>query len=201
MSTVIGLYRPGSSIVHALPAGLKLSALIVAGAASLLIRTPGQTAAALGTVLVGYLAARIPLREVLRSLRPMLWVIAPLLAFQGLVVGWSRASVIVGVIVALVLLANLVTFTTLTSDLVDVAVRACRPVRWVGVDPERVGLTLNVAIRAVPLVIELAAQCREAQHARGLSASPRAFAVPLVVGALRRADQLGDALAARGFDD
>ena len=56
-------------------------------------------------------------------------------------------------------------------------------------------------IRAVPQVIDLGRRVREAQHARGLAASPRAFAVPLIVGALRRADAMGDALAARGLDD
>ena len=115
--------------------------------------------------------------------------------------GWQRASVIVGVLLALVLLANLVTLTTRTSDLLDVVVRVCGPLRRVGVDPERVGLMLQLAIRAVPLVIDLGHRVRSAQHARGLTASPRAFAVPLIVGAMRRADELGDALAARGLDD
>ena len=85
--------------------------------------------------------------------------------------------------------------------LIDVVVRASGPLRRVGVNPERVGLMLQLAIRAVPQVIDLGRRVREAQHARGLAASPRAFAVPLIVGALRRADAMGDALAARGLDD
>lgn len=201
MSSPIGLYRPGASVVHRLPAGLKLSALLAAGACSILVRTPAQTAAALALVLLGYAAARFPARLVLASLRPLLWVVVPLWVFQALVAGWPRACVIVGVIVALVLLANLVTLTTRTTDLVDVVVGVSRRFRFLGLNPERIGLMLNLAIRAVPLVIELATTIREAQHARGQAVSPRAFAVPLILGALRRADGLGDALAARGFDD
>lgn len=201
MSALVGLYRPGASVLHRLPAGVKLSALLVAGACSVLVRTPTQTATAVACVLLGYAAGRVPIRVVLESLRPLLWVAVPLGLFQVLVVGWPRALVIVGVIVALVLLANLVTLTTRTSDLVDVVVRLSRRFSFLGVNPERVGLMLNLAIRGVPLVVELAAQVREAQHARGQGLSPRAFAVPLIVGALRRADELGDALAARGFDD
>ena len=45
------------------------------------------------------------------------------------------------------------------------------------------------------------ARLDDAQRARGSAASPRAFAVPLVVRSLRHAEQLGDALAARGLDD
>ncbi|TGJ94898.1 energy-coupling factor transporter transmembrane protein EcfT, partial [Actinotalea fermentans ATCC 43279 = JCM 9966 = DSM 3133] len=36
---------------------------------------------------------------------------------------------------------------------------------------------------------------------RGHERDVRAFAVPLVVGAMRQADALGEALRARGFDD
>ena len=200
MSATIGLYLPGTSVLHRLPAGVKLTALLLASACSFLLRTPLEATVAFGVVVVGYAAARIPRSTLLATLRPLLWVIVPLAAFQTIAAGWERAVVIVGVILALVLLANLVTLTTRTSDLIDVVVRALRPLRQLGVDPERVGLMLNLAIRAVPLVVELAEEVREAQHARGSATSARAFAVPLVVGAIRRADELADALAARGLD-
>lgn len=198
---MIGLFRPGASLLHRLPAGVKLAGLLLVGGASPFVRTPQVTAAALVVVLLGYAIARMPVRVLLQMVRPLLLVLVPLVVFQTVVTGWERAFVIVGVILALVLLANLVTLTTRTSDLIDVVVRVCAPLRRVGVNPERVGLMLQLAIRAVPLVIDLGRRVREAQHARGLTASPRAFAVPLIVGALRRADDLGDALAARGLDD
>ena len=198
---MIGLYRDGSSLLHRLPAGAKLLGLLLVGVASPFVRSPLVTASGLLLVLAGYTIARMPLRVLLHLLRPLLLVMVPLAVFQTIVAGWQRASVIVGVLLALVLLANLVTLTTRTSDLIDVVVRVCGPLRRVGVDPERVGLMLQLAIRAVPLVIDRGHRERSAQHARGLTASPRAFAVPLIVGALRRADELGDALAARGLDD
>lgn len=198
---MIGLYREGHSVIHRLPAGAKLAGLLLAGLVSPFVRSTVATTAALILVLAGYALARMPVRVLLQMLRPLLFVMVPLALFQTVVAGWQRAFVIVGVLVALVLLANLVTLTTRTSDLIDVVVRVCGPLRRVGVNPERVGLMLQLAIRAVPLVIDLGRRVREAQHARGLGASPRAFAVPLIVGALRRADAMGDALAARGFDD
>jgi biotin transport system permease protein len=109
--------------------------------------------------------------------------------------------VFVGVIVSLVLLAALVTLTTRTTDMVDAVVHALRPLRRLGVQPERVGLLLALGIRSVPVVVGLAEEVRDAQRARGLTASPRAFAVPLIVRSLRHADALGDALVARGVDD
>jgi biotin transport system permease protein len=197
----LGLYRPGSSPLHRLPAGVKLGALALAGAGSVWIDTPAQTAAALIVVLALHPLGRIPTRAVTDMLRPLMWMLAPLSVFQLLVAGAARTTVLVGVILALVLLANLVTLTTRTTDLIDVVVTLCRPLRVLGVDPVRVGLLLNLAIRCVPLVIELATEVRDAQRARGLESSPRALVVPLLVRTLRRADEIGEALVARGAAD
>ena len=60
---------------------------------------------------------------------------------------------------------------------------------------------IALGIRCVPVIAALAGEIRDAQQARGLTASPRAFAVPLIVRALRHADALGEALVARGADD
>ena len=98
-------------------------------------------------------------------------------------------------------LAALITLTTTTTALVDTVVRWCGPARRFGVDPERIGLLLHLGLRCVPLVAGLAGQVREAQIARGNATSLRAFAVPLLVRALRQADALGEALVARGVDD
>ena len=200
MST-IGLYLPGASVLHRAPAGAKLVALVLAGAASVFLDEVWQLVAALGVVTVGYGVAGIPLRTAVAQLRPLVWVAGVAAVFHVLVNGWERAVVVLGVIALLVLLAALVTLTTRTTDLVDALVAACRPLRRVGVDPERVGLLLALGIRCVPVVVGLAEQVREAQRARGLGASPRAFVVPLIVRSLRHADALGEALVARGVED
>ena len=200
MST-IGLYLPGTSVLHRAPAGAKLVALVLAGAASVFLDEVWQLVVALGVVTVGYGVAGIPLRTAVAQLRPLVWVAGVAAVFHVLVNGWERAVVVLGVIALLVLLAALVTLTTRTTDLVDALLAACRPLRRVGVDPERVGLLLALGIRCVPVVVGLAEQVREAQRARGLGASPRAFVVPLIVRSLRHADALGEALVARGVED
>ena len=200
MST-LGLYRPGASPVHRLPPGVKVAGLVVAGAASVFLAEPWQVGAGLLLVLAGYLTARVPVATLLRQVRPLVWVLLIVGAFHVLVNGWERALVVTGVLLALVLLAGLVTLTTRTADLVDVLVRAMAPLRRVGVNPDRVGLLLALGIRSVFVVAQIAEEVRDAQRARGLTASPRAYAVPLIIRSLRHADQLGEALVARGADD
>jgi biotin transport system permease protein len=199
--TPLGLYVPGSSLVHRVPAGVKLLVLLVAGASSLLLDEPGQVLVALAVVALLYVVAGLSPHILARQLRPLLWVGAFTAVFHVLVSGWQRAFVVVGVLAVLVLLAALVTLTTRTTDLVDAVVVACRPLRVVRIDPERVGLLIALGIRCVPVILGLAEEVRDAQRARGLSASPRAFAVPLLVRSLRHADALGEALTARGLDD
>jgi biotin transport system permease protein len=199
--TPLGLYVPGTSLVHRAPAGLKLVVMIAAGVASVFLRAPWQVAAALTVVLLAYRVAALPPRTVVRQVRPLLWIGLVTAGFHLVVNGWDRAVVVVGVLAVLLLLAALVTLTTRTTDLVDAVVTACRPLRVLRVDPERVGLMIALGIRCVPVVVGLAEDVRDAQRARGLTASPRAFAVPLIVRSLRHADALGEALAARGLDD
>lgn len=197
----LGLYLPGTSVVHRARAGHKLLVMLGAGAGSVLLDELWQVGVALGLVAAGYAVARIPLRIALAQLRPLVWVAGAAAVFHVVVSGWERAAVVLGVLAVLVLLAALVTLTTRTTAMVDAIVVACRPLRRLGVDAERVGLMLALGVRSVPVVVGLAEEVREAQLARGLGASPRAFAVPLIVRSLRHADALGEALVARGVED
>ncbi len=199
--TPLGLYVPGTSVVHRSPAGLKLLALLAAGVVSVLLDEPWQVGAALVVVAGGYVAAGQSPRVMARQLRPLVWIGLATAVFHVLASGWQRAIVVVGVLAALVLVAALVTLTTRTTDLVDAVVSASRPLRVLRVDPERVGLMIALGVRCVPVVVGLGEEVRDAQRARGLAASPRAFAVPLIVRSLRHADALGEALSARGLDD
>ncbi len=198
---MLGLYHPGRSVLHRLPAGVKLSMMGLAGAGSVFLDRPVQVGAALGVVVTLFAVARIPWRLALVQVRPLVWLVVVIAAFHVVVNGWSRAFVVVGVISMLVLLASLVTLTTRTTAMVDAVVRGCAPLRRLGVDPDRVGLLMALGIRSVPVVVGLAEEVRDAQWSRGLGASPRAFAVPLIVRSLRHADTLTEALVARGADD
>lgn len=199
--SALGLYSPGTSPLHRLAAGPKLVALLIAGAGSVLLDRPWQVALAVLVVLGLYPVAGLSLGTALRQVRPLVWVVGVVAVFHVVVSGWERAVVFTGVIGSLVLLAALVTLTTRTSDMVDAVVTGLGPLRRFGADPERVGLLMALGVRAVPVVVGLAQEVRDAQRARGLGASPRAFAVPLIVRSLRHADALGDALVARGVDD
>ena len=124
MTTVLGLYVPGRSPVHRLPAGAKLLALVAAAVATHWISTPVRVGLAALAVALLFALARIPLRVVRDQTRPLLLFAVVLGAFQWLVAGWRTAVVVVGVLALLMLLAGLVTLTTRTSALLETVVRA-----------------------------------------------------------------------------
>ncbi len=198
----LGLFRPGDSPVHRMPAGWKLLILLVLGVASVLTQHWWGVSAALLVATIGsYRAAGFGVGVLWAQVRPLWFLLGFTAVVQVITVGWQRAVGVSGSIVVLVAVAALVTLTTSTSALVDTVVRLARPLAPLHVDPERLGLFLMVGIRCVPLVADLARQVREAQIARRATTSTRAFVVPLVVRSLREADALGEALVARGVDD
>jgi biotin transport system permease protein len=195
---VISLYSPGGGALHRLPAGAKLAGLVLCALALSLWR-PGALGmlAVLAMVSALYPFARLPLAMLGEAWWRLRWVVLVLGGLLWIFVGWEPAAVNTGRVVALVLLADLVTRTTRMGDLLAVLERVLRPFRRVGVDPQTVALTISLAIAMVPVIAGLAEQVRDAQRARGVRLGIRA-ALPLLVLTMKHADDVGDALAARG---
>ncbi|MBN9058653.1 MAG: energy-coupling factor transporter transmembrane protein EcfT, partial [Rhizobiales bacterium] len=101
---------------------------------------------------------------------------------------------------ALILLASAVTLTTPVSEMAELVEWLLEPLRPIGINPEKVGLSIALAIRFVPLISEEFRHIREAQAARGLAANPLALIVPLIIRTLKSADELADAIEARGYE-
>jgi biotin transport system permease protein len=199
---VIGLYRPGTSLLHRLPAGLKLLLLVVSiVSATVFVRTPLEVAVVAVVVAGLFVLARIPVTVALAQLRPVLWMLLIIGVFQVIITSPERAIVVCGVLLISVALAALVTLTTRVTAMLDTVTRVLGPTRRFGVDPERIGLMLALAIRCIPILATIVHEVSEARKARGLQWSMTALATPVLVRALRTADALGDALVARGVDD
>lgn len=199
--TALGTYYPAESLLHRAPAGAKLAGLVLAAVPLLWIGTLTQLAIAATGTLALVAISRVPVRRCIAQVRPVLWFAVPLFVLQWVTAGASRALIVVGQLLTLVLLAALVTLTTKVSAMLATIEAALEPLRRVGVRPGRVALVLALTIRCVPLVTRLYGEVREARRARGLERSATALAVPLIVRMLKTADDLGEALAARGVDD
>lgn len=200
--TAHSLYLPRATAVHRLSPRVKLLALALAETGVLVaVHSPLTAAAATGVTTVLFAVARVPFRIAWRHLRMVLALALVVGIAQSFSLGPRPAAVLAAQILLCVALATLVTLTTRTTELLDAVEGWCAPLRRVGVDPARLALVLALAIRSVPVVASLAGEIREAHRARGAPLSAVGLAVPLVVRTLRHAEQLGEALIARGVDD
>lgn len=197
---MIGVFHPGTSLVHRTPALAKLGLLavlvtVIALQGSLVV-LGGASVLVIGLLLL----ARVPFALVWRQIVPILWVLAFAVPVQVLFGGWEAAAVMAVRLTLAVTLAAIYTLTTPVTATLDAMQALLRPFRrWI--DADRVGLALALTIRCVPLLAELVREVLEARKARGAEGSILALAVPVIVRALRTAEHLGEALVARGFDD
>ena len=197
---MIGVFLPGTSLVHRAPALLKLAVLAVLVTATALVSSLAWLAAASAVVVLAFAVARMPARLALRQIAPILWVLVFAVPVQIVFGGWEAAAIMAVRLLIAVALAALYTLTTPVSETLDAMQALLRPFRrWI--DADRVGLALALTIRCVPLLADLVREVMEARRARGAEGSLLALAVPVIVRALRTAEHLGEALTARGFDD
>lgn len=196
---MISLYRPGTGLLHRTPVLAKLGGLALI--ALVLSFAPIGVVASLIVLLVVaalYPIGELPLRALVDAWWRLRWLILVLGGALWAFTSWPVAVVNTGRVVALLLLADLVTRTTRMGDLLDALRRILRPLRRVGMDPEAVAMTLSLTMAMIPVIASLAAQVRDAQRARGMRLGPRA-ALPLLVLTMKHADEVGDALVARGI--
>lgn len=196
----VSLYLPGRSPVHRLPPAAKLAALPLAAVGLLAVDGFVPLLVVLAGVAALHALAGVPAATVAGSIRPAVVVLGAVLLAHGLLGDWAGGAVVVLRLGILLLLAALMTLTTRVSAMVDLLEQACRPLRPFGVRPARMALVVAMTIRFIPLLAGKAERIREAQRARGAERHLVVLVVPLLVAALRMADDLGDALAARGFD-
>ncbi len=197
----LGLYHPGTSVVHRTGPGAKLGGLLVLGV--LVMALKGVPASlALAAVPLGLAAvSRVPLRATARGAAPVLLTAALVLAYQSWARGWQAGLEIALDLVTIVLAASVLTATTRADHMLDTLSRAARPLRHVGLPPETFALAVSLMLRAIPALLETFGEVRDAARARGLERDPRALLAPAAVRTVARARATGDALAARGIGE
>ncbi len=185
--------------LHRVPAGVKLVALAIISIGTLSLVKSWEHVVIATAVLIGlWLVSRVGLAGLARQLWILRWMIVFLGVTQLLFVAPAVALVTTSRVVVILLLASLLTLTTPVSELLAAFNTALRPLRVLGVDADRVALLIALTITTVPVIARLAAGIREARAARGAGTGLTGYGVPMLVLSLQHADELGDAIDARG---
>jgi len=220
----IGQYYPVNSLIHRIDPRVKLLLVIAYAFAIFLIQN--FTGFAFAALITGVLVVlgRLPVRLIIRGLKPILYI----LVFTFLIHLWtgggpwidlgiisiSEAGLITGALIGirLVLLivgASLLTLTSTPIELTDGIESILAPLKRIRVPVHEIAMMVTIALRFIPTLAVEADKIIKAQSSRGAkfdSGNPvikaKSFIpvlVPLFLSVFRRADELAEAMEARAY--
>lgn len=198
---LFGLYVPGDSLFHRIGAGPKYLLMIALTLPAAILREWRLGLACLALSLGLLALCRIGLLRAWR-LPAMIWVLAAMMLGYHLLSGTPGRGVnATAVFLTAIYLSRLLTTTTPGGALVDALITGLRPLRVLGLSPERAGLAIAVMLRSIPVLLDAFGQVRQAAMARGRERRWFSLVTPVVIRAVGHAQATGAALAARGLGE
>ncbi|MFO7891220.1 MAG: energy-coupling factor transporter transmembrane component T [bacterium] len=111
-------------------------------------------------------------------------------------------------LIILIILAGLLTLTTSPMSLTDGMERFLKPFKKLGLPAHEIAMTISIAMRFIPILIEESERIKKAQISRGAkfegniinrTKSIIPLVVPLFISGFRKANELSLAMEARGY--
>ncbi|RXH29435.1 MULTISPECIES: energy-coupling factor transporter transmembrane component T [Bradyrhizobium] len=186
--------------LHRVPAGVKLVGLALLSVLLLPVgdwRILAGVLAMIAMVYAGFGRVGIARLKLLRPLLPLLVVVG---GVQAASAGWNAGAVVTMRLLAMLLLADLVSMTTTMSALMEVLAPVFRLLRPFGVNPRKMALAVALVLRFVPVLMARWRAREEAWKARTHRRIPPRLVAAFVADILQLADRVAEALDARGFD-
>ncbi|KAA9394969.1 energy-coupling factor transporter transmembrane protein EcfT [Kocuria coralli] len=223
---LFGTYRPAGTWLHRMPVAVKgLSVLLLTlflvlpmdrwlsdllevatglgtgpGSDALLVPRWAIPLSCIAAIILAGATAGLTMRSWWNTLRPAAPVFVLLAAYHLLMGTPQRGAAVLLTVIAAMLATRVLLETTPQAALMDGLVRLLTPLKIVGLQPARVGLAIQIMLRAIPYLLGVLEDIRQAAAARGIRMGPVRVATPAVIAAVAHAQRTGEALAARGLD-
>ena len=223
----IGQHFPGNSLVHRFDPRLKILLTILYIVLLFAAANPLGLALSIAWLAVLYKMAKIPVRMIVKSLKP----IVPIILFtcvlnlffvtgQGepLVQVWVlriyaegvRYAILMAVrVITLIAGTSLLTYTTSPIVLTDAIEQLLKPLGKLHFPVHELAMMMSIALRFIPTLIEETDKIMNAQKARGAQLDTGKMTdrvkalvpvlIPLFISAFRRADELAMAMECRCY--
>ncbi len=223
----IGQYFPMNSIIHRLDPRIKLLFTVVFIVMAFLSTNFISLFFALFSAGCIIAFSKIPLKTVVKGLRPILLIVIITSVLQiayvktGIVLidEWKIKITSGGVLTALfmalrisllIVMSTMLTYTTSPTALTNGLDRLFAPFKKIGIDFHTVTMIMTIALRFIPTLIEEVDKIMSAQKSRGASFDKgnilkRAKAliplfIPLLFNSIRRAYELANAMTCRCYN-
>ena len=222
----LGQYIPGDTVLHCLDPRVKIGTAMILSL--IILRGITQTCMGV-SIMIFLLAffIHLPFRTIIQSLKPVFLFILilfllhlffsegkpippfPVWKLTATYEGLLKGGMIAWQFALLVVVAAVLTMTTTASELVCGLEWLLKPLGWIGLPTHDLALMVSLAFRFVPVLIDEFECIKAAQISRGAvfhRGSPVrrikiliSLIIPVVMGTLRRADDLATAMQARGY--
>jgi energy-coupling factor transport system permease protein len=222
----LGRYIPLDSIVHKFDPRMKIIAMFFLLVA-VFIPAGYYGYAVLGLFIVSVLLiAKLKLNFIFRAMKPMMFMLVFLLVINVLVLrtGYVLVSIygfkvysdaifqtlyITFRLALMIMITTALTATTKPLDLTLAIEDLLAPMKRFGVPAHEIAMMISIALRFIPTLIEETERIMKAQASRGVDLKEGKFKekimailsliVPLFVSSFQRAEDLADAMEARGY--
>ncbi len=198
---LFGTYQPSGSPLERLAVGWKYVLLLLLTVPAIVVATWWFSLASIAVTLAVLVGGRVGARRATATGLGMAVVGVLIIVVQALAGQVMTGVVVVENLVLALYATRVLTLTTPVPELVDGIAAACRPLRVLRVDPDRIALAVAVMVRSLPHLLGAFDEVRDATTARGIRRNPTAYVAPVVVRAVAYAHATGDALAARGLGE
>lgn len=221
----LGRYVPTNSPIHKIDPRFKIITMLILMVAVFLADFYGY--ALLFLVLsAATMMAKLSFKFILRSMKPMMFMLVFLFIINSLLlktgtiilqVGsfklYSAAIIqtlfIVGRLVLMIMVTTLLTATTPPLDLTLGIEDILAPLRRFKVPAHEIAMMISIVFRFIPTLIEDTQRIMQAQSSRGVDLDEGSLKekvsgiismiIPLFVSSFQRAEDLADAMEARGY--
>lgn len=223
----LGRYMPLNSMVNKMDPRIKIGILFILMIAIFLPAGFWGYIPIVAFIALALYCSKLSLKFAMRSVKPMLFMMCFLLVINIFVMktgvplvqwGWFsicsdaliQTAYIVIRLTLMIILTTILTATTKPLDLTLGIEKLLSPFEVIGVPAHIIAMMISIALRFIPTLIEETQRIMNAQASRGvdlengsLMEKVRAILsliVPLFVSAFDRAEQLANAMEARGYD-
>jgi energy-coupling factor transport system permease protein len=177
-------------------------------------------------VLIALLFTKISLKMILKSMKPMIFMLSFLFVINSLVIrtgyvlfniyGFTLYSdavfqtlYIMVRLTLMIIITTLLTVSTKPMDLTLGIEDLLSPFKRIGLPSHEIAMMISIALRFIPTLIDETNRIMKAQASRGVDLKEGSFKekimailsliVPLFVSSFQRAEELADAMEARGY--
>ena len=213
----LGQYYPADSFIHRLDPRAKLFALLIIVSAVFPAKSPVALVIWILTLIAIVKLSNVPFRVVIKSARPIFFLIAFTFIFNLIATAWHgdfKKAILISLftssrLLILMLFAVMLPLTTTPLSLADGIEYLLHPLSKFGFPSEECALMVGMSLRFIPLLMTETDKIIKAQLSRGADLDQgnifkRVMAffpvlIPLFIIIFRRADDIAIAMEARGY--